>query len=197
MNKTNLLLLIIVAISMSLILALLYDMLSDKRWEKSNPLIWDDFRGIPNPMSPYGAFIKTYLDYEVSYESEIIQGSCHYWVTEIKGISYMSKVESSVKEQSKDYATLMHEQGHFDLTQTFANKFTDRAESEFLHKKFLCPKNDAWQINNEVSKKSEIILNQISGGLQLAHEDYDSETNHGLYYEGQKKWNLTIKNLLN
>jgi hypothetical protein len=183
MNKTNLLLLIIVAISMSLILALLYDMLSDKRWEKSNPLIWDDFRGIPNPMSPYGAFIKTYLDYEVSYESEIIQGSCHYWVTEIKGISYMSKVES--------------EQGHFDLTQTFANKFTDRAESEFLHKKFLCPKNDAWQINNEVSKKSEIILNQISGGLQLAHEDYDSETNHGLYYEGQKKWNLTIKNLLN
>ena len=197
MDKINLLLLIIVVISVSLIVALLYDMFSDKRWEKSNPLTWDDFRGIPNPLSPYGAFIKTHLDYEVSYDSKIIQGSCHYWVTKVEGISYMSKIESAVKEQSKDYSTLKHEQGHFDLTQTFAKKFTERAQRELLNKEFLCPSNDAGQINNEVSQKAEIILNQIRSGLQPAHEDYDTETNHGLYYDEQKKWNLTIKNLLN
>jgi hypothetical protein len=197
MNKLNFVLFLIIVICVCLIITWAYYTFSDKRWEKSHPLTWEDFKGMPNPFSQYGAFIKTHLDYEASYDWKIIQGSCHYWVTEIKGISYMSKVESSVKEQSKDYSTLIHEQGHFDLTQTFAKKFTDRAGKQLLDKEFLCPSNDVGQINDEVNQKAEIILNQIRGGLQPAHEDYDTETNHGLNYNGQKEWNLTIKNLLN
>ena len=172
-------------------------MLSDKRWEKTNHLLtWDDFRGISNPLSSYTATIKTHLDYQVSYDWKVIQGSCHYWITETEGIAYMSKIESSVKEQGKTYSNLNHEQGHFDLAQTFAKKFTERAERELLNKEFLCPGNDTWQINNEVNQKAEIILNQIRGGLQPVQEDYDTETNHGLYHNEQKKWDRIIEDLL-
>lgn len=196
MYKPNFVLLIIV-IFVCLIIVWAYDTFSDKRWEKSHPLTWGDFRGIPNPFSPYGASIKTHLDYQISYDWEIIQGSCHYWFTEVEGIAYMSKIESFVKGQNKNNLILNHEQGHFDLAQTYAKKFTEKAELDLLNKKFLCPKNDVDQINNEANQKADIILNQIRGGLQPTQDDYDDETNHGLYYDGQKKWDYTIKNLLN
>jgi hypothetical protein len=197
MDKTNSILLITIVISVVLTAVLLYDMFSDKRWEESHPLTWNDFRGIPNPLIPYNALIKSHLDYQVAYDWETVQGSCRYWVTEIKGIAYMSKVGSFAKEEGKNDVILNHEQGHFDIVQTFANRFTERAEAALLDKKFLCPSNDSWQISNEVNQKLDTILYQINGGINPMQEDYDSETNHGLYYDGQRKWDSTIKNLLN
>jgi len=197
MDKTNSILLIIVIISVVLTGILLYDMFSDKRWEKAHPLTWNDFRGIPNPLSPSGAFIKMHLGYHVSHDWEIVQGSCHYWLTKVEGISYMSKIGSFVKEGSRNDVILNHEQGHFDLTQTFAKRVTERAELALLDKKFLCPNNDSWQISNEVNQKMDTIIHQVNSGIQPMQDDYDTETNHGLYYDGQRQWDSVIRNLLN
>ena len=197
MDKTNSILLIIVLVCVALAVVWLYDTFSDKRWEKSNPLSWYDFRGIPNPLSPSGAFIKMHLGYHVAYDWETLQGSCRYWVTEVEGIAYMSKVGSFVKEGGRNDVVLNHEQKHFDLTQTFANRLTERAELALLDKKFLCPNNDSWQISNEVNQKLDTMLYQVNGAIQPMQDDYDAETNHGLYYDGQRKWDSVIRNLLN
>lgn len=195
--KTDLILVTIIVISTGISITWVHDTISDKRWEKSRPLTWDDFLGIPNPVMPYNAYIKTRLDYQISHDWIITQGSCHYWFTKVEGIAYMSKMESFVKEQGRNDFILNHEQGHFDLTQIYAKRFIEKAESELLNKEFLCPGNDAGKISNEANAKAKVILNQVVNGLQSMQDNYDTETNHGLYYDGQKKWDSTIKNLLN
>jgi len=197
MIKNDLVLVIIITISVGVSIAWVYDTISYIRWDESRHLTWDDFRGIPNPLSPYSAFIKTRIDYQVSYDSKLVQGSCHYWFTKVEGIAYMSKVESFVKEQGRNGYILNHEQGHFDLTQIYAKRFTERAEVELLNNEFLCPDNDAGKINNAANRKAKIILNQISNELQSVQNNYDVETNHGLYYNGQKKWDSIRLKLLN
>ena len=62
---------------------------------------------------------------------------------------------------------------------------------------FLCPDNDPGKINNAANRKAKIIFNQVSNELQSIQSSYDAETNHGLNYDGQKKWDSIRMKLLN
>ena len=55
------------------------DATAELRWEKSRPLTWDDFQGIPDlrALSLGAAAIKADVKHQSVYDLKIIQGSCH------------------------------------------------------------------------------------------------------------------------
>jgi len=204
MKKINSFLLIIVAICVVLTVVLLYDMLSDKRWEKTNHLLtWDDFRGIPNLWliaTGNGAVIKSDLKHETLYELEMLQGTCHYSLTKVEGFAYMSRIESWVNPIMKSFYTLQHEQIHFDIAEVHAEIFNQRVENELLNRVFLCPVgSDSWfqsKIKMETNAQATAILNQIREQMWFMQEVYDVQTNHGKDYAQQKAWDSRIRGLL-
>jgi len=204
MDKISSFLLIIVAICVVLTVVLLYDMFSDKRWEKTNHLLtWDDFRGIPDLwliVNGYSAVIKADLRHETSYELEMLQGSCHYSFTKVEGIAYMSKIESWANPIMKSFYTLQHEQIHFDIAEVHADIFNQRVENELLNRVFLCPAgSDSWfqsKIKIESNAQATAILNQIREQMWFMQEVYDVQTNHGKNYAQQKAWESRISELL-
>ncbi len=204
MKKISSFLLIIVAICVVLTVVLLYDMLSDKRWEKTNHLLtWDDFRGIPDLWliaTGSGAVIKADLKHETSYELEMVQGTCHYSLTKVEGFAYMSRIESWVNPIMKSFYTLQHEQIHFDIAEVHAKIFNKRVENELLNREFLCPVgSDLWfqsKIKMESNAQATAILNQIRELMWFMQEVYDVQTNHGEDYTQQKAWDNRIRELL-
>ncbi len=203
-DKKSLLLLIIVAICVVLTVVLLYDMFSDKRWEKTNHLlIWDDFRGIPDLWliaNGYDVVIKADLKHETLYELKIVQGTCHYSFTKVEGFAYMSRIESWANPIMKSFYTLQHEQIHFDIAEVHAKIFNKRVENELLNRVFLCPVgSDFWfqsKIKVESYAQATAILNQIREQMWFMQEVYDVQTNHGEDFAQQKAWEYRIRGLL-
>lgn len=204
MKKISLLLLIIVTICVVLTVVLLYDMFSDKRWEKTNHLlIWDDFRGIPDLWliaNGYDGVIKADLKHETLYELKIVQGTCHYSFTKVEGFAYMSRIESWANPIMKSFYTLQHEQIHFDIAEVHAKIFNKRVENELLNRVFLCPVgSDFWfqsKIKVESYAQATAILNQIREQMWFMQEVYDVKTNHGEDFAQQKAWEYRIRGLL-
>jgi len=204
-DKINLLLLIIVIICVVLAVVLLYDIFSDKRWEKTNHLLtWDDFRGIPDLWliaTGNGAVIKADLKHETLYELEMLQGTCHYSFIKVEGFAYMSRIGSWANPIMKSFYTLQHEQIHFDIAEVHAEIFNKRVENELLNRVFLCPVgSDSWfqsKIKMEANAQATAILNQIREQMWFMQEVYDVQTNHGENYAQQKAWESRISELLN
>jgi len=204
MKKISLLLLIIVAICVVLTVVLLYEMFSDKRWEKTNHLLtWDDFRGIPDLWliaNGYGGGIKADLKHQTLYELKMVQESCHYSFTKVEASAYMSRIESWANPIMKSFYTLQHEQIHFDIAEVHAKIFNKRVENELLNKVFLCPVgSDSWfqnKIKMESNAQATAILNQIREQMWFMQEVYDVQTNHGEDYAQQKAWDNRIRELL-
>ena len=203
MVKTDLILVTIIVISTGLSIVWVSDILSDKNWEQNSHLLtWDDFRGIPDFTAVrYGAVIKADLKHQTSYETKTTQGSCHYSFTKVKGIAYMSKMESWVKPDQKYFWILQHQQIHFDIAEIFAKKFNKRVENELLNRVFLCPGgSDSWSGSNvktAVDAKVTVILNQMRNEMSWMGIAYDEETNHGMNNEQQKSWENMVRNMLN
>ncbi len=179
------------------------DATAELRWEKSRPLTWDDFQGIPDLRATVaGAGIKADLKHKTIYEWKIIEGSCHYWFTEIEGIAYMSKIESWVRpDQRNSLWGLQHEQKHFDIVQIYAKKFNQRVENELLNRVFLCPGgSDSWsesKIKIAANAKVTAMLNQVRNQIPLMQKAYDEQTNHGMNNEQQKRWEYMVRDMLN
>ncbi len=204
MYKLNFVLLLIIVICVCLVIVWAFDTFSDKRWEKTNHLLtWDDFRGIPNLWliaTGYGAVIKADLKHETSYELEILQESCHYSLTKVEGIAYMSRIGSWANPIMKSFYTLQHEQIHFDIAEVHAEIFNQRAENELLNRVFLCPvgSDSLFQskIKMESNAQATAILNQIREQMWFMQEVYDVQTNHGEDFVQQKAWENRISGLL-
>ena len=178
------------------------DATAELRWEKSRPLTWDDFQGIPDlrALSLGAAAIKADVKHQSVYDWKIIQGSCHYWFTKVEGIAYMSKIESWVRPDQKNFLVLQHEQIHFDIVEIHAKKFNQRVENELLNRVFLCPGgSDSWsesKIKIAVYAKVTAILNQIKKEIPLMQKAYDEQTIHGMNREEQKAWEYMVRDML-
>jgi len=206
MEKISSFLLIIVAICVILTVVLLYDIFSDKRWEKTNHLLtWDDFRGIPDlglvVFYGYGAVIKADLKHQTSYELKIVEGSCRYSITKVEGIAYMSRIESWANPMIKSsFWSLQHEQVHFNIAEVHAQIFNERVKNELLNREFLCPVgSNSWfqsKIKMEANAQATAILDQIRDQMRFVQESYDVQTKNGRDYEKQKEWEYRIRDIL-
>ncbi len=204
-NKTNLVLVILITIGVGLTIVWVLDFISELRWEKTRLLTWDDFRGIPDlgaiALKHHGAVIKSDIKYQISYETKIVQGSCHYWFTKVEGIAYMSRIESWANPMiTSSYRSLQHEQTHFDIAEVHARIFNERVKNELLNQEFLCPVgSNSWfqsKIKMEANALATAILDQIKDQLRFVQNAYDVQTEHGRDYEKQREWEYRIRDII-
>lgn len=84
---------------------------------------------------------------------------------------------------NEDYV-LIHEQGHFDITEIFARKFRKKI----------------FEAKNSEMKLDLVFITTLFESIDNEHwdfqSDYESETQNGTNYNFQKKWNEKIRNVL-
>lgn len=133
-------------------------------------LSWDDFQGIPQVFSTYGAVISSnvYLEYDSSTSS-------------YRAFAGQNNVRSWVKNSTleSDYA-LNHEQYHFKITELHA-----RMLNKFIRE------------NPGLSGyRYQLELDKIRHDLNGMQDKYDKQTDHSLIYDKQRRWEYRIDSLL-
>jgi len=138
-----------------------------KRWGQ---LSWHDFKGIVPPFTSYGAGIssKVYLEYDSSRRKYFAYAG-------------QNNIRSWVKDtaQQNDYG-LNHEQYHFNITELHARMLNDYIE------------------RNPKGTFELFALRHASLNIDLARmqDQYDSETDHCLVYDQQRRWEYRVDSLL-
>jgi hypothetical protein len=138
-----------------------------KRWSK---LSWDDFQGIPKPLSSYEAAISSsvYLEFDSISKRYIAYAGQN---------NVSSWAKRSREEQ--DY-TLNHEQYHFNITELHARMLNDYIEANPFGSLYLFT----------------LRKNSLRIDLNEMQNRYDNETRHSLIYDKQRRWEYEIDSLL-
>ncbi len=143
-------------------------------WAERRQLKFSDFKG-------GDATLKKLLDAEASCSGQIFTDfkfnnhQLSYTVSAYfaEDFSFMSVRDSQL---------LVHEQGHFDITEVIARKFRQT-------------------LNTRIHYLSEAdtlagMINALSSYQDDLNERYDGETAHGAKREKQNEWNVTIQKML-
>lgn len=138
-----------------------------KRYGK---LSWDDFRGIPKPLTRFDAAIHSSLYME--YDS--VAGRFHAFAGQ-------NNMRSWVKDGTRrSMSALRHEQYHFNATEVHARKM-----NEFIQQN---PGED-----NEFYYRKHYALRLELNAMQ---DQYDNESDHSQIMSQQSKWEYKIDSLL-
>ena len=142
-----------------------------KTWNEGNHrLIWDDFKYTSESTSPFGAAGKVNIYYKNEFKEDSFI---------VRVMAYFDQCASWVKV--KDSFLLIHEQGHFDLTEIYAR--TLRAKLQELKFSTIS------QALISVQKACDTIL----VNLNKEQDIYDQETNHSSNFSRQLWWSQNIK----
>lgn len=150
---------------------------NDTIYYHTRKINWDDFRGKPTN-TRYGAAIFANFAYTASFQ--VIDG---FIVAKISAKTYMVRGMSWALSTS-DYA-LAHEQLHFDIARVVTERFKMKIA--------------AMQADLIIDLNSMIQYEYLESyrEMNLLQKQYDLETNHSLYRQGQAEWEAKIKRWLN
>ncbi len=142
-------------------------------WKSGYKLKWLDFRGVPERGSDRVAITVSNIGYSLTYNSTsfTVRVKCVFE----KRKSWTTTLDSSV---------LVHEQGHFDISEIFARK---------LRKAFREYKFNAKTVQPDLKE----IFTRINSERRLYNELYDIETNSSQNHTMQVRWNKKIADELN
>lgn len=143
-------------------------------YQKSRPLIFDDFKATAPRNTKYQAAIFPSFGYDM--RRELVNGVI---MVQIDLKVYMVKSASWASQMIKNPYSLNHEQRHFDLVKLIAERFRKKLASEDLN-----PDNYEGTINFEYLEFYR-QMNQLQ-------EKYDEETGHGTNRVMQEVWNKRI-----
>ena len=172
-------------------------------WDKNTPLVWDNFQGIPGTFmcatdnlhdpDTTAAWINTAIDWSITWEISR-WNPCEYDIVKVDAVATMSPMDSWFYPDRIFGSTLKHEQGHFDITQIYAQKF----KADYEGKSFSCPSNidDDNELMNWVGNDNQRLWSQHADDWIAMQTTYDLETNTNLDNIAQAEWNKKIKSLL-
>lgn len=137
-------------------------------WKANYKLKWEDFRGVPDRTSDRIAITVSNIGYTLTYNSYSfkVQVKCVFE----KRKSWTTTLDSTV---------LVHEQGHFDISEIFARK---------LRKAFKEYKFNPKTVQSDMKE----IFTRINSERRRYNELYDIETNASTNTTMQIYWNNKI-----
>lgn len=139
-------------------------------WSPSYKLKWEDFQGKPDVSSKYGAISNLKIKYSLTANNDSFNVKVFCFFIKSKSWSLFKKSDT----------LLMHEQGHFDITELFARKLRKAfAEYRFNYKTVGKDIDNLFLINKEERIKMDAL--------------YDKETNLSRNSKKQLLWNQKIK----
>lgn len=139
------------------------------RWSPHYKLKWDDFQGKPDTPSKYGAVSNPILRYSLSASEDSFN---------IKVFCFFIKTRSWSIFKNSD-TLLLHEQGHFDITELFARKLR-KSFSEYKFN-YHTVRKDVDNLFN-LNKQERVKMDRL----------YDKETNLSRNGKKQIFWNKKI-----
>jgi hypothetical protein len=136
----------------------------------ARPLIWDDFKGIPDDNSSFYAFTVWNM------KSEVINVKFRKDTVVFSYKAYAELGDSSwIKKGKESDYLLKHEQGHFDIAKLCAKEITETMKRTVF-------------LRSEFPAKFNIVLKEIREKYNIMTWRYDLETNHSKDKANQKKW---------
>lgn len=151
---------------------------NDTIYYQTRKISWDDFRGKPTN-TRYGAAIFANFAYGASFH--VIDS---YIVAKISTKTYMVRGMSWVQPNAlSDYA-LAHEQLHFDIAKLVTERFKKKIAA--MQADLIIDLNSMIQYEYLESYRE---MNQLQ-------KQYDSDSNHSLYRQGQIDWEMKVKKWL-
>jgi hypothetical protein len=151
-------------------------------WDERRPLMWEDFRGTPDPNNGavalvFTGFTATSFECPREGRARIAEGM----------LANMEPAKSWVKPPARGNAeVLAHEQGHFNITEYFARRIRTMIRATD------CTGRAFDVVANEIGQK----FNQLHGEWQATQSRYDQETDHHNNRAKQREWNDVIRRQL-
>jgi len=144
-------------------------------WQNSRKLTWQDFKA--KPKAEVEAVASTVSGISFSFTLAQKDSEDYTYKTFVEAHFYPEKSWVKIKD-STNYM-LSHEQLHIDITELYARKIRKRiSETEFTKN----IRSELNMLNDDINNELEIIQNK-----------YDTETNHSIIPERQKKWQTLIE----
>lgn len=139
-----------------------------KRWSEEAPLLWSDFKGLPDAAdTPYAAITYAGLDLDVSEVS--FSGLVTFKVRAVFDCR-----RSWAHPARKDAAVLAHEQLHFDIAEIFARRLERKLS-------YL-------QLRVRDKAKAKQLLAQYQRAQLKEQARFDRESMHGLNRAYEAAW---------
>ena len=137
-------------------------------WKSNYCLQWSDFKGVKDSNSVFNA--KT-----VAVIKSKIQSVNDTLLVEI----YTCFLRKESYTNTKNEALLLHERGHFDITEIFSRKLIKALSNIKYNSKTI--KEDYDKVYSKVKAERELYITL-----------YDKETNHSINKQKQEFWNNKI-----
>jgi hypothetical protein len=138
-------------------------------WDSVTKLTWADFAGKADPESPYNAATISGVLYKMYPRSDGYSDSI---------IAVFYKSESWVKGRTE--SALIHEQGHFDITEIFARKLRKRLQA-FVPRR------------GDLGHQLRLLYDETESERDAMENLYDKETKHSIDAVRQAYWNGRIR----
>ena len=138
-------------------------------WDPAAKLTWGDFQGKVDPNSPFSASTVSGIVYKFRLSGDGYSDS-------ITAVFY--RRESWVRIP-RDGA-LLHEQGHFDITEIFARRLRKRLQS-FIPKR------------GSLGRQLKKLYDEVEAERVAMENLYDMETKHSADGERQAEWSERIR----
>ncbi len=145
-------------------------------WKENQPLMWKDFKAKAPKNNKYEANTNSGVSFSWSFISKNGKTQLKYEVH-----SNFYPYSSWVKEENA--YLLAHEQLHFDISELHARKLRN-ALKEYI----IGAGND-----KKIKKELNQLYNTLEKERVIMQKAFDSETNHSLDHEEERKWQAFVK----
>jgi hypothetical protein len=170
-------------------------------WSQERRLIWNDFAGsVPSGTDEIRvAETSASLAWSYEYTLEWSRDRCVFSIVDISASALFHPGNSWVRPGHRTDPVLLHEQGHFDITQLYRERFAARTR-EFLGAERNCRgRNEraaARSVESEIAQTLGSAYKEIWRNYRREQERYDAETRHGIDSSAQAAWSERISNSL-
>jgi hypothetical protein len=170
-------------------------------WSAERRLSWDDFAGgVPSGTDENRvAETSASIAWSFQYRVELSRERCVFRIVAINTFARFNPDSSWVRPGHRTDAVLKHEQGHFDITQIYRERFAAQTR-EFLDSNRTC----RGRTDRAATRSTESEITQLLGSVyediwqqyRSEQERYDAETRHGIDSNAQAAWSEQISESL-
>lgn len=139
------------------------------KWDPNQKLVWENFKGTPNPLDDFVASTSSGISFSYSVKSENNRITVTYEVA-----AHFYPQSSWVTLKGKTPYILTHEQTHFDITEIHARLF----------KKGLAQ----LEKNQDFKENAEKLYRQVEIDRVAMQKQYDLETDHSKIETKEYAW---------
>lgn len=170
-------------------------------WTPEYSLKWSDFKAESNPAVFEDSHSVVKYRFTWTINSEKIAEHIVFFIEDIHIFTEFHSLLSWVRLSEANDSLLNHEQGNFDLAEMVKNENLLKFHEKFYSKHFFTRGKNEEQRKQFAKEDSGKMINAEVEKLQALYDEkslkYHDETNFGLNFEQQSRYDLLFKQLRN